>query len=159
MKAIKNILSLLAVTVLFAGTAFAGGTPDNPRVIEITGSDNMKFDVTKIEAVPGETIKVVLKVVSKIPKQAMGHNIVFLKKDVDMLAFVNASAMAMSNDYIAPEFEDNILAHTAMAGGGETVEVTFTVPEIAGDYGYVCSFPGHYYGGMVGVLSVKDIRS
>ena len=80
MKSFKNILTTLVVAVLFASAAFAQGTADSPRVIEVKGTDNMKFDVTTIEAQPGETIKVVLTVVSRIPKQAMGHNIVFLAK-------------------------------------------------------------------------------
>lgn len=159
MKTIKKISALLIAVVMFAGAALANGTPDNPRVIKMIGTDDMKFDITTIDAVPGETIKIELKVISSIPKMAMAHNVVILKKDVDMKAFANASAMAMNNEYIAPELEDQVLAHTGLAGGGETVEVTFTVPEAAGDYEYLCSFPGHYFGGMIGVLKVKDIRS
>lgn len=159
MKTLKNILSILVVTVIFASAAFAQGTVETPRVIEVTGTDNMKFDVETMQAQPGETIKVVLKTVSRIPKQAMAHNIVFLHSGVDMRAFVNASAKARDNQYIAPELEDQVLATTDLAGGGETVEVTFTVPMVPGDYEYVCSFPGHFYGGMKGVLIVKDIKS
>src|SRR5690554_5375906 len=161
MKLLKNIFTTLVVTVFLASAAFAQGsilgTADNPRVIEVVGTDNMKFDVTTMDAQPGETIKVVLKVVSRIPKQAMAHNIVFLYSGVDMKAFVNASAKARDNKYIAPELEDQVLATTDLAGGGETVEVTFTVPKVPGDYEYVCSFPGHFYGGMKGVLTVKDM--
>ncbi len=159
MKSLKNIFTTLVVAVLFASAAVAQGTVDNPRVIEVKGTDNMKFDVTTIDAQPGETIKVVLTVVSRIPKQAMGHNIVFLDSGVDMKAFVNASAKARDNQYIAPELKDQILAATDLAGGGETVEVIFTVPTKLGDYEYVCSFPGHFYGGMKGVLTVKEIKS
>ena len=159
MKSLKNIITTLVVAVLFASAAFAQGTTDNPRVIEVKGTDNMKFDVTTIEAQPGETIKVVLTVVGRIPKQAMAHNIVFLDSGVDMKAFVNASAKARDNQYIAPELKDQILAATDLAGGGETVEVIFTVPTELGEYGYVCSFPGHYYGGMKGVLTVKEVGS
>lgn len=159
MKVFKNLFSTLIITTLIAGAAFAQGTPENPRVIEVTGTDNMKFDVSTIDAQPGETIKVVLKTISNIPKQAMAHNIVFLYADVDMKAFVNASAKAADNQYIAPELEDQVLATTDLAGGGETVDVTFTVPQAPGDYEYVCSFPGHFYGGMKGVLTVKEIGS
>ncbi len=159
MKSFKNIFTTLVVAVLFASAAVAQGTVESPRVIEVKGTDNMKFDVTTIEAEPGETIKVVLTVVSRIPKQAMGHNIVFLDSGVDMKAFVNASAKARDSQYIAPELKDQVLAATDLAGGGETVEVIFTVPTKLGDYEYVCSFPGHFYGGMKGVLTVKEIKS
>ena len=42
-----------------------------------------------------------------------------------------------------------------LAGAGETVEVTFKVPAAAGEYPYICSFPGHFQAGMKGMLSVK----
>ena len=63
--------------------------------------------------------------------------------------------MAKSNDYIAPDYKDQIIAASGLAGGGETVTVTFTVPDEPGSYPYVCSFPGHYYAGMKGVLVVE----
>ncbi|MDX1586785.1 MAG: SDR family oxidoreductase, partial [Balneolaceae bacterium] len=44
---------------------------------------------------------------------------------------------------------------TDMVGGGETTEVTFNAPEEAGDYEYLCSFPGHFAAGMKGILSVQ----
>ncbi len=159
MKTLKNIFSTVLVALVIAGAAFAQGTKDNPRVIEMKGTDNMKFDVTQIDAQPGETIKVVFTTISRIPKQAMAHNVVFLDAGVDMRAFVNESAKARDNKYVAPDWEDRVLAYTDLAGGGETVEVTFTVPNTPGDYEYVCSFPGHFYGGMKGVLTVKQMGS
>ena len=51
------------------------------------------------------------------------------------------------------------IAATGLAGDGETVSVTFTVPEQAGEYEYICSFPGHYAADMKGVLTVKSASS
>ena len=48
-----------------------------------------------------------------------------------------------------------MIAATTLAGNGETVEVTFTVPKAAGSYPYVCTFPGHFQAGMKGTLEVK----
>jgi azurin len=50
---------------------------------------------------------------------------------------------------------EQIIAHTEMAAQGETVEVTFTVPEETGEYPYLCSFPAHYSAGMKGMLNVQ----
>jgi len=50
---------------------------------------------------------------------------------------------------------DQIIAHTDLAAGGETVEVIFTVPEETGDYPFICSFPGHFSAGMTGTLAVE----
>jgi len=161
MKTIKSITTLFTLLLVpfIAANAFNDSDDkrtdnDDVRTIEITGNDRMQFDVTEINARPGETLRIVYTTVSKLPKQAMAHNVVILKQDADVEAFANASAMARDNDYIAPDMEDMIVAATPLAGGGETVEVTFTVPEDAGDYTYICSFPGHFLGGMKGVLTV-----
>lgn len=165
MKSLKKIATLFTLLLIpfFAANAF-NGTPDKPsdekvRTIEIKGTDRMKFDITEIKAVPGEQIRIVFTTVSKLPKAAMSHNVVVLEDNADVEAFANASAMARDNDYIAPDMEDQIIAATPLAGGGETVEVTFTVPEDAGSYTYICSFPGHFLGGMKGVLTVKEPAS
>ena len=43
----------------------------------------------------------------------------------------------------------------ALAGGGETVEVTFRAPTAPGTYTFLCSFPGHFAAGMRGTLVIK----
>ncbi len=133
------------------------GTADDAdvKVIEMEGTNQLDFTVTEIEVRPGQKVKVKLKTVSDFPKAAMAHNFVLLTADADASAVAVASAKASDNEYIAPEMEDQILAKTGLAGGGETVEVTFTAPEEPGTYEYICTFPGHYSGGMKGTLTVK----
>lgn len=125
------------------------------RTIEMVGDDSLKFVPATIQAKPGETIRVVLKVVSKIPKLAMAHNFVLLTPAANVETFVNESMKARATDYIAPARKADILASTKMAGGGESVEVTFTAPKKPGSYTFVCTFPGHFAGGMKGTLIVK----
>ena len=125
------------------------------RTIEIIGTDDMKFSVTNIEAKPGEALRVRLISKGGMPKVAMAHNFVLLKKEASQIKFVTASAMARENDFIAPDMKDQVIAATGLAGAGETVEVTFKAPTAAGDYPYVCSFPGHFQAGMRGTLTVK----
>ena len=48
-----------------------------------------------------------------------------------------------------------MLANTALAGAGESVEITFKAPAKPGTYTFVCSFPGHFALGMRGTLTVK----
>lgn len=165
MKTLKNItgiLMLMFIPVLTLSAGVPNGTTDTSnsdeaiRTITIIGNDRMQFSVEEINATPGERIKVILKVESRIPKSAMAHNVVFLKEGTDAAAYANASAMAADNQYLAPELKDQVIAATDLAGGGETVEITFTVPEEAGSYEYICSFPGHFYAGMKGMLVVKE---
>lgn len=155
MKTIKKIQTLcLLIPMLMVAQVVMAGNPE-AKVIEIDGNDQMEFSVTDIEAQPGQPVTVKLTTISDFPKTAMAHNFVLLKSGADATAVANASAAASSSEYIAPEMEDKILAYTGLAGGGETVEVTFTVPEKPGDYEYICTFPGHYAGGMKGTLTVK----
>lgn len=125
------------------------------RTIDITGGDDMKFNMTQITAKPGETLHVRLKNVGTLPKMAMAHNFVVLKPAANVSEFTTAAASARDTEYIPASQKANIVAHTALAGPGETVEVTFKVPAAAGTYPYLCSFPGHYAAGMKGSLVVK----
>jgi azurin len=125
------------------------------RTVALTGGDNMKFDVTSIEAKPGERLHVVLKSTGTAPKVAMAHNFVLLKEDASPVEFVNAAMTARDTDFIPASMKDQIIANTALAGPGETVDVSFTAPTTPGTYTYLCSFPGHYQVGMKGELIVK----
>jgi len=125
------------------------------RTVDIVGTDDMKYSVTTITAKPGEQIRVRLVSKGAMPKIAMAHNFVLLAKSADVLKFVNASAMARATDFIPPEMKAQVIAATALAGAGETVEVTFKAPTAPGTYTYICSFPGHFQAGMKGMLTVK----
>jgi azurin len=147
----KALPVLIAAGMAVAATLSAQG----PRVVKMKGTDTMKFDVTRIEAKAGEQLKVELTTVSSMPKQSMAHNFVLLKKDTPIDGFVLEASMAPATGYIPPGKKSFVLAQTALAGGGETVEVTFTAPKEPGEYLYICTFPGHYMAGMKGVLVVK----
>jgi azurin len=125
-----------------------------PRVIEITAGDNMKFNVTSIEAKPGETLKIVLVNIGQMPKEAMGHNLVILKKGTDTAAFAAAATTAKATEYIPEALKDQVLAHSELIGPRKSSEFLFKVPAETGDYPYICSFPAHYIG-MKGVITVK----
>jgi azurin len=135
----------------FATTSFAA----EPRVVKLKGTDALQFDIKKIEAKPGEMIEIQLSTVSSMPKQEMAHNFVLLAKNTPVDAFVMEAAMARNTEYIPVARKQFILASTGMAGGGETVKVTFAAPKEPGEYLYICTFPGHYMGGMKGTLVVK----
>jgi azurin len=129
--------------------------PSAPRVVLLTGTDNMKFTPARIEAKRGEKLRISLKSVGTLPKIAMSHNFILLKKGVDALALANASAMARATDFLAPEQKKNVLVATALAGNGETVMADFTAPTVPGEYTFICTFTGHFQAGMKGVLVVK----
>ncbi|WP_043581873.1 plastocyanin/azurin family copper-binding protein, partial [Geminisphaera colitermitum] len=124
------------------------------RVFVVTGDDNMKFGLTRLEVSPGETFVVILKNIGRQPKEAMGHNWVLLKKGVDGRAYCQAAVKAKDTEYLPPELGSQVLAATKMLGPGEFDRVEITAPAELGSYPYVCSFPAHYELGMKGVLAV-----
>lgn len=150
----KSLIKITLIAALSLFTAISSAFAQ--RTVEIVGTDNMKFSVTAIEAQAGEQITIRFTTKSQIPKTAMAHNVVVTNKDANVDELVMASMQARGNDYIAPDYKEQIVAATALAGGGETVEVTFTVPQEPGQYVYVCTFPGHYQAGMKGVLTVTS---
>jgi azurin len=126
-----------------------------PRVIKITATDDMQYSVTRIEAKPGEELKIQLVAKGNQAKEAMAHNFVLLAQGTEMGPFITQATMARATGYIPAAFKAKILAFSQLAGAGETVEVTFNAPARPGTYPYVCTFPAHYMGGMKGTLTVK----
>lgn len=152
----SKLLSLLCIAAGLLAAGASSAAAAEPRVITITTSDTMKFDVTAITAAPGEELKVVLVNPGTLPKLAMGHNWVLLKAGTDAMAFTTAAGAAgAAADFIPAEMKSAILANTKLIGGGEKAEVTFKAPTAPGDYQFLCSFSAHYLIGMKGTLTVK----
>jgi azurin len=125
------------------------------RTVEIVGTDQMKYDVSTIPAKRNEQLRIRLISKGTMPKIAMAHNFVLLKLGTSQVKFVTAGAQSRPTDFIAPEMKDQVIAATPLAGAGETVEITFKVPGVAGEYPFLCTFPGHFQAGMRGTLAVK----
>ncbi len=148
-------LGCCALLISVAGCARAPQVP--PKTVTIEANDKMKFDVTAVEAKPGQQIVVTLKNVGTTPKFSMGHNFVLLDRIVNeqnVTRFLDAASTEAAHDYVPPGNKD-VIAHTKLLGPGETDTVTFNAPQIPGDYLYLCSFPGHYSQGTKGILTVK----
>jgi len=141
----------LLAAALCAAVCLAGEL----RTVTLTGTERNRFDRHEITVNAGEPLRVVLKSVGSMPKAAVAHNFVLVKAGTDLDRFNAAAFNARETDFIPPEMAGTVIAHTGLAGAGETVEVTFAAPETPGRYVYFCSFPGHYALGMRGVLTVK----
>jgi plastocyanin len=70
------------------------------------------------------------------------HNVVVPKSDDDIDALALAAYKAGDTGYVPMELKEKLVGYTALASPGESVEMTFVVPA-AGQYTYVCLFPGH----------------
>ena len=145
-------ITIILVSMVFTLLAFGG----NHKEVTITGNDTMQFDIKSFNASKGTDFKLTFKNTGKLPKIAMGHNLVILKKGVSAIAFgqkVLASG-GNANNALPESVKGDVLAHTKLLGPGETEIINFKVPMETGSYEYVCTFPGHF-AMMRGVMEVE----
>ncbi len=84
------------------------------------------------------------------------HNWVLVDGSTSVADTVNTAAIANATElFVPPAGTEGGLAWTAMLSVGETGSVTFRAPADPGTYLYICTFPGHYLGGMVGDFVVE----
>ena len=114
----------------------ADGTLD---VQLLTVREALKFDQTSIDAKPGQPVELTFINVDLMP-----HNVVITQPGA--ADAVCTAALAMGGDGFAKDFipaSDKILAHSKMLDHGQKATLKFTLPDVAGDYKFVCTFPGH----------------
>ena len=134
-----SALSLAAVSFVSAETAPA------PVTVTIkTKPAQMKYDVENIKVAPGAKVTLTLQNEDDLP-----HNFVLCKPkdgandkglEVAMDAW-NMGEAGMKKDWIP--VNARVLAHTKMVEPHQSETFTFTAPEAAADYPFVCTFPGH----------------
>ena len=101
------------------------------KKVTITGNDTMQFDLKTIEAKAGEKIELTFKNVGKIPKIAMGHNLVVLKKGISAIAFGQKAMGAGANatNALPDSVKGDTIAATKLLGPAESETITFSVAE------------------------------
>ncbi|MEO0510291.1 MAG: azurin [Verrucomicrobiota bacterium] len=127
---------------------------ESAPVVLITGNDMMQFDVKEFTVKSGSKVTLVFKNTGKLPKAAMGHNVVILQAGTDKQKFATDSVKAADTDYV-PLNDSRVLAYTKLIGPGEEDTVEFTAPGV-GIYDFVCSFPGHIFANMAGIMKVVE---
>ncbi len=118
---------------------------DNAAVsnnIELTGNDQMKYNINLIRVKAGDKVTLTLKNIGTMPKEAMAHNFILLALGTDIEKFAMKAMVSKETDYIPSTEKSAVLAHTKLNGPGESDTIEFTAPK--GEYDYICSFPGHY---------------
>ena len=110
----------------------------------------MMYDVKEIALKPGKKIRLTFA-----NQDFMPHNILLVKPgkadDVGMKAMA-LGAKGFELNFV-PESPDIIWSSKLVDPGKEQV-IEFTAPANAGDYPFICSFPGHHLI-MRGVMKVK----
>jgi azurin len=138
-----------AACALTALSMFAACNNETELNIETVG-DTMAYNTTNLEAKAGSTVKLTLT--NKATSPAMQHDWVLVKPGSEQEVSLAGITAGAAKDFIPDNA--NIIAHTKLTKPGETDTVTFTAPATAGDYPFICTFPGHYPM-MKGVLKVN----
>lgn len=137
-RTFATILGLSAL--LLAGQASAASCE-----VTVESNDAMQFNTKEITIDKScKQFTVHLKHVGKMPKTAMGHNLVVVKT-ADMSAVNKDGAAAGAAAGYLKANDERVIAHTKMLGGGESDSVTFDTSKLKGgeDYSFFCSYPGH----------------
>lgn len=114
--------------------------------VDIVGTDAMKFD--KSEIVIDKSCKeftINLSHSGKLPRNAMGHNVVITKTDDSAAVARDGMAAGLDNQYVKPG-DERVVMFTNIIGGGEKTSKTFSVEKMTAgqSYTFLCSFPGHF---------------
>ena len=169
LTAMRRLTFFLALFVALGllGCGGADSSPDEAaqasarvdRTVTLHPKGNLlKYEETEFTVAPGQTIKLVFE--NTATSESMLHNVVVLNEGPrkELLWRVGEAGVEAGPESEYVPDDPAVLASTPMADPGETVSVTFTVPEEPGEYGYLCTFPGHYVT-MYGTMTVRENAS
>jgi azurin len=141
-----------------ASTETAGSPAQAAEAFEITmkpaGAAGMEYDTKAFTVKAGQKVILTFENTHPIPQP---HNVVFGKPGTKDKLMMEAMQMAASPDGMAkgyvPDSED-VLFHTKLLQPTQTEVLEFTAPAEAGQYVYLCTFPGHAML-MNGIMTVE----
>lgn len=138
--------TLMTLALLAAG-GIAAPAMAADCAITVEGNDQMQFNVKNIEVPKScKNYTVTLKHVGKMPKSAMGHNMVLTATADATATAADGMKAGAAADYVKAG-DTRVLAHSKVIGGGESTTFVIDTAQLkAGtDYTYFCSFPGHSF--------------
>jgi azurin len=102
----------------------------------------MKFSLADFTVKPGQLVRVTLT-----NPDEMQHNLVIVRPGTLAAVGALADAMAATPDaaersYVPPT--PDVMWFTKLVDPGKSFTIEFTAPRQAGDYPYMCTFPGHW---------------
>jgi azurin len=113
-------------------------TPDLEITVGTDG-DNMAFDKKDFEVKAGSTVKLIFK--NNAKPGGLQHNLMVVKPGTES-EVANAAVAAGNDKGWIPEGNANVMVTTKLVDPGQSDSVVFVAPA-AGDYPYICTFPGH----------------
>lgn len=142
----KSILNALCTISILSGSAFLRAQD----AMEITlTADKVQFlyDKKEFTVKAGQKVKLTLvNPADSVTRQP--HNLLIVKPGKrDVVGMAANAGMAdpafLTTKQAIPESAD-ILHHTKLVQAGDQDTIEFTAPGEAGDYPYLCTYPGHW---------------
>lgn len=148
----------LALLATFCLSATAQDADLATLEIKPHAQNPLGYDQTELTVKAGQKVKLTLNNTGSIAPQP--HNFLLLKPGKLDAVGALANAMladpqGMAKSYIPDAAKPDILAHTKLVQPNQSETIEFTAPAEAGDYPYICTFPGHWLL-MRGVMHVTQ---
>jgi azurin len=106
--------------------------------------NQMKYGRDEFSVFAGKSVELVFENTATSP--SMQHNVVVLNVAPSQAAFKEVGqqgVLAGATNHYVPD-HPWVLAATEVVGSGGRVSVSFRAPEEPGNYGFVCTYPGHW---------------
>ena len=139
---------LAVITAVLAFASLSSAQDAEVATIELKphATNPLGYDKTDLTVKAGQKVKLTLNNTGSIAPQP--HNFLLIKPGKDQAVGAQANAMmtdpqAMAKSYIPDASKDDIIANTKLVQPNSTETIEFTAPAEAGDYPYMCTFPGH----------------
>jgi uncharacterized cupredoxin-like copper-binding protein len=147
---VVSVMLLGALALAACGGSASSGAASGALEVGTDG-ENLAYNNVALTAKAGEKVSITFKNNSS----AQSHNLIVVNGGDDVAATVDeAAAEAGDAAGYVPADAAMMVAHTALLAPGASETIEFTAPA-AGTYTFVCTYPGHYGGGMKGVLTVN----
>jgi azurin len=120
-----------------------GASTDPPVALEISVvKGQMKFSLPSFTVKPGQRVRITLT-----NPDEMQHNLVIVRPGTLDAVGALADALAATPDaaernYVPPT--PDVMYNTKLLDPGQSETLEFTAPRQAGEYPYICTFPGHW---------------
>lgn len=110
-----------------------------PEVVVESKGNEMAYKQESITLKANTKTRIIMK--NNATSDAMKHNVVIVKKGHEDEVGQAGVGVGPSGNYV-PADNPNVLAATEIADPGESTTVVVDLP--AGEYSFICTFPGHY---------------
>lgn len=121
------------------------------EVLVVGTEPGLKYDVERLVVPAGARVALTFANDDDMP-----HNLVIVRPGTAIQVGEAAMGLGLKAQELSyvPD-SDDVLYFTTLQGPASSETIYFTAPEVAGEYTYVCTVPGHFYV-MQGVLEVVE---